>query len=61
MLARKSASREQIAANTTIDLPGDPLLERSVAWSKQNPRRLRAGEYTAFASVAMGQFALMRL
>jgi hypothetical protein len=99
-LARKIASREQIAANTTVDLPGDPLLERSVAWSKQNladsvqevhdlqlrpvkegnqypapqgrlatARWLGAGwpdypwlfgtdgEYTAFASVAMGQFA----
>ena len=99
-LAQKVASRQQLAANTQVDLPGDPLLERSIAWSKQNladsvqevhdlklrrveegrvyppaegtlakVRYLGAGwpdypwlfgtdgEYTAFASVAMGQFA----
>ena len=28
--------RQQIAANTQVDLPGDPLLENSIAWSKQN-------------------------
>jgi len=99
-LARKIASRERVAASSTVDLPGDPLLEQSVAWSKQNladsvqevhdlqlrpvkegneypaaqgllatARWLGAGwpdypwlfgtdgEYTAFASVAMGQFA----
>jgi hypothetical protein len=99
-LAQKVASREQVAANTEVDLPGDPLLENSIAWSKQNladsvqevhdlqlrpveegrvypapegtldtARWLGAGwpdypwlfgtdgEYTAFASVAMGQFA----
>lgn len=99
-LAQKVASRQQIAARTQIDLPGDPLLEKSIAWSKQNladsvqeahdlqlrpvkegreypaptgtlakARWLGAGwpdypwlfgtdgEYTAFASVAMGQFA----
>lgn len=98
-LARKIASRKAWDANTRVDLPGDPLLERSVAWSKQNladsvqeahDLRLRPveegreyppargtlakarwlgagwpdypwlfgtdGEYTAFASVAMGQF-----
>ena len=99
-LAQKVASRQQIAANTQVDLPGDPLLENSIAWSKQNladsvqevhdlqlrpveegreypapdgtldrARWLGAGwpdypwlfgtdgEYTAFASVAMGLFA----
>jgi hypothetical protein len=35
-LAEKIAARQQIASHTTVDLPGDPLLERSVAWSKQN-------------------------
>lgn len=98
-LARKVASRQRLAGNTQVDLPGDPLLERSIAWSKQNladsvqevhdlqlrpvregheyppaegtlakARWLGAGwpdypwlfgtdgEYTAFASVAMGQF-----
>jgi hypothetical protein len=99
-LAQKVESRQQIASNTQVDLPGDPLLEKSIAWSKQNladsvqeahDLRLRLvkegreyppsvgtlpkarwlgagwpdypwlfgtdGEYTAFASVAMGQFA----
>lgn len=99
-LAQKVATRRQIAARTQVELPGDPLLERSIAWSKQNladsaqeahdlqlrpvregreypapvgtlarARWLGAGwpdypwlfgtdgEYTAFAAVAMGQFA----
>ncbi len=98
-LERKVASRKQWAAHSQVDLPGDPLLEKSIAWSKQNladsvqeahDLRLRPveegreypspvgtldkarwlgagwpdypwlfgtdGEYTAFASVAMGQF-----
>ncbi|WP_205718573.1 hypothetical protein [Actinomadura sp. WMMA1423] len=99
LLARKRAARRTVAANTVVDLPGDPLLQRSVEWSKQNladsvqeARDLRVrvtregeqypapkgtvprarwlgagwpdypwlfgtdGEYTAFASVAAGQF-----
>ena len=98
-LARKVAARKQWDSQTQVELPGDPLLERSIAWSKQNladsaqeahdlqlrpveegreypppvgtldqARWLGAGwpdypwlfgtdgEYTAFASVAMGQF-----
>jgi hypothetical protein len=98
-LERKIASRKRWDANTQVHLPGDPLLEKSIAWSKQNladsvqearDLRLREvdegkaypppegtlakarwlgagwpdypwlfgtdGEYTAFASVAMGQF-----
>jgi hypothetical protein len=98
--AQKVASRVALAGHTQVDLPGDPLLEQSIAWSKQNladsvqevhdlklrpveegreyppaegtlasARWLGAGwpdypwlfgtdgEYTAFASVAMGQFA----
>ncbi|GAA3339043.1 hypothetical protein GCM10020358_21360 [Amorphoplanes nipponensis] len=98
-VARKLAARAEVAARTRVDLPGDPLLERSVAWSKQNladsvqeahglkvfasregtqfpppagtvdvARWVGAGwpdypwifatdaEYTAFASVAAGQF-----
>jgi len=98
-LADKVASRKAWDSHTQVDLPGDPLLEQSVAWSKQNLAdsaqeahglELRAveegrayppaagtlararwlgagwpdypwlfgtdGEYTAFASVAMGQF-----
>ncbi len=35
-LAKKVAARQEIASHTTVDLPGDRLLERSVAWSKQN-------------------------
>jgi hypothetical protein len=35
-LAQKVAARQQIASRTVVDLPGDRLLERSVAWSKQN-------------------------
>jgi hypothetical protein len=99
LLAQKVARREAVDARTRVSLPGDPLLERSVRWSKQNladsvqqARDLRLrwvdagrrfpppegtlaqarwlgagwpdypwlfgtdGEYTAFASVAMGQF-----
>ncbi len=99
-LASKVASRKAWDSHTKVDLPGDPLLEQSIAWSKQNladsvqesrdlqlrqvkegreyppadgtldrARWLGAGwpdypwlfgtdgEYTAFASVAMGQFA----
>ncbi|HET7532337.1 MAG TPA: glycogen debranching protein [Nocardioidaceae bacterium] len=98
-LTKKVAARKQWDENTQVELPGDPLLERSIAWSKQNlldsvqeahdlelrdvdegkaypppqgtldeARWLGAGwpdypwlfgtdgEYTAFASVAMGQF-----
>ncbi len=98
-LAAKVAARAALAARTRVDLPGDPLLARSVEWSKQNladsvqtARDLRVfashegrdypppagtvpairwvgagwpdypwlfatdGEYTAFASVAAGQF-----
>lgn len=99
LLAAKVASRKALAARTAVNLPGDPQLAASVAWSKQNiadarqrARRLQlrvtnagtkypspvgtlanaawigAGwpdypwifgtdaEYTAFASVAAGQF-----
>ena len=35
-LADKVASRKEWDAHTQVDLPGDPLLERSIAWSKQN-------------------------
>jgi hypothetical protein len=99
LLAEKIAEREAVDARTSVSLPGDPLLERSIRWSKQNladsvqeahDLRLRwvdrgnqfpapegtleqarwlgagwpdypwlfgtDGEYTAFASVAMGQF-----
>ncbi len=98
-LARKVEARQEWNSHTKVDLPGDPLLEQSIAWSKQNladsvqeahdlelrdvdegreypaaagtldeARWLGAGwpdypwlfgtdgEYTAFASVAMGQF-----
>jgi hypothetical protein len=98
-LARKVAAREEWDSHTQVELPGDPLLERSITWSKQNladsvqeahdlqlrpveegreypppvgaldrARWLGAGwpdypwlfgtdgEYTAFASVAMGRF-----
>jgi hypothetical protein len=101
-LAAKLAARAGIAARTRVDLPGDPLLARSVEWSKQNladsvqtARDLKVfashqgaeypppvgtvsairwvgagwpdypwlfatdGEYTAFASVAAGQFEPM--
>jgi hypothetical protein len=99
LLAQKIARRTAVDQRTDVSLPGDPLLERSVRWSKQNladsvqeahDLRLRwvdagrqfpapegsleqirwlgagwpdypwlfgtDGEYTAFASVAMGQF-----
>jgi hypothetical protein len=36
LLARKIASRQEIAGNTAVDLPGDRLLQQSVEWSKQN-------------------------
>ncbi len=36
LLADKVAGRRSVAAHTSVSLPGDPLLERSVAWSKQN-------------------------
>ncbi|WP_432479728.1 glycogen debranching protein [Nocardioides sp. GXQ0305] len=98
-LESKVASRKEWDSHSRVDLPGDPLLEQSIAWSKQNlvdsvqeahDLELRAveegtqypapadeldrarwlgagwpdypwlfgtdGEYTAFASVAMGQF-----
>ena len=35
-LARKVERRGELADNTTVDLPGNRLLERSVEWSKQN-------------------------
>ncbi|MCT2587811.1 hypothetical protein [Actinophytocola gossypii] len=35
-LAAKVADRLRVARNTVVDLPGDRLLQRSVAWSKQN-------------------------
>ncbi|QOV47858.1 glycogen debranching protein [Streptomyces chromofuscus] len=99
LLEQKIAERRAVAARTSVELPGDNLLQRSVEWSKQNLAdsvqeshglRLRLvdegrqypaptgelasarwlgagwpdypwlfgtdGEYTAFASVAMGQF-----
>jgi hypothetical protein len=36
LLARKIAARRAVAANTVVDLPGDRLLQQSVAWSEQN-------------------------
>jgi hypothetical protein len=36
LLARKVASRLEAGRRSAVDLPGDRLLERSVAWSKQN-------------------------
>jgi hypothetical protein len=103
LLADKIAAREAVDARTQVSLPGDPLLEQSIRWSKQNLAdsvqeshnlRLRwvdagrqfpqpvgtlakarwlgagwpdypwifgtDGEYTAFASVAMGQFAQIK-
>lgn len=35
VLEDKLAARQQIDANTTVDLPGDPQLADSVRWSKQ--------------------------
>jgi hypothetical protein len=98
-LAEKVRARKTVDARSDVDIPGDPLLESSVAWSKQNladsvqeardldlrhvqegrayppPAGSLAkarwfgagwpdypwlfgtdGEYTAFASVAAGQF-----
>lgn len=99
-LAAKVRGRERLADRTDVSLPGDPLVEQSVAWSKQmlaasvqrsddvalrvvnagkaypapvatldSMRWIGAGwpdytwlfgtdgEFTAFASVAAGQFA----
>jgi hypothetical protein len=99
LLAAKIAAREELDANTVLDIPGDPRLAEAIDWSKQNladsvqvaedleiretnagenypppegelerVRFLGAGfpdypwlfatdgEYTAFASVAVGQF-----
>jgi hypothetical protein len=36
LLAAKVASRAQVSAQTSVDLPGDRLLQQSVEWSKQN-------------------------
>jgi hypothetical protein len=36
LLAEKVAGRLELANNTQVSLPGDPLLQQSVAWSKQN-------------------------
>jgi hypothetical protein len=36
LLAEKVAAREAFARYTKVDLPGNPLLARSVEWSKQN-------------------------
>jgi hypothetical protein len=36
LLARTVATRLAVAANTRVRLPGNRLLQRSVAWSKQN-------------------------
>jgi hypothetical protein len=98
-LRRKVAERLALSRNTSLELPGDPLLAQGIDWSKQNladmvqdvrnlqlrpvdqgraypapvARLERArfvgagwpdypwlfatdGEYTAFASVAIGQF-----
>ncbi|SEQ35230.1 glucosidase family protein [Microlunatus flavus] len=98
-LAAKVRKREKVASSTVVSLPGDPLMESSVAWSKQmlaasvqrsddvalrvvdagkaypapvatldSMRWIGAGwpdytwlfgtdgEFTAFASVAAGQF-----
>ncbi len=35
-LDAKSASREQVAGRTVVDLPGDRLLQQGIEWSKQN-------------------------
>jgi hypothetical protein len=35
-LAAKSASRQQVAGRTVVDLPGDRLLQEGIEWSKQN-------------------------
>ena len=36
LLAQKVAQRQDISARTTVTLPGDPQLQQSVEWSKQN-------------------------
>ncbi|MCW2539895.1 MAG: hypothetical protein JWN95_1620 [Frankiales bacterium] len=36
LLAIKKAQRQQVNSHTDVSLPGDPLLQQSVAWSKQN-------------------------
>ncbi len=36
LLRQTTRARKRVASYTRVDLPGDPLLERSVAWSKQN-------------------------
>ena len=35
-LAQKTASREQVASRTQVDLPGDRPLQQGIEWSKQN-------------------------
>jgi hypothetical protein len=100
LLAQKIASRDALARNSQVSLPGDRVLEQAIDWGKQNladltqsadDLRIRFvnqgkdngtvkgtvphaewigagypdypwmfatdGEYTAFASVALGQFA----
>lgn len=36
LLAEKVSRRNDLAGQTQVSLPGDPLLEQSVTWSKQN-------------------------
>ncbi|MDQ1653093.1 MAG: hypothetical protein QOI35_2293, partial [Cryptosporangiaceae bacterium] len=36
LFSKKAVSRREAAVRTVVDLPGDPALERSVEWSKQN-------------------------
>ncbi|MEU6574751.1 hypothetical protein [Streptomyces sp. NPDC046805] len=36
LLEKKIAERRAVAAHTSVELPGDKLLQRSVEWSKQN-------------------------
>jgi hypothetical protein len=35
-LAAKIAARKQLASQTTVSLPGDPMLARAIDWGKQN-------------------------
>jgi hypothetical protein len=35
-LAAKMAARQKVAQHSAVNLPGDPLLQQSVEWSKQN-------------------------
>jgi hypothetical protein len=35
-LAAKIASRDELASNTRVSLPGDPLLQHAIEWGKQN-------------------------